>query len=163
MFCGFPYRTVIACRVAQETRGRLKSPTASMFLGDCHTNGRSLQPYPIGSPSDLWQILNLCDVEAKELNFQIRGDSETSFQSKPQKNFSQKGAGPGRWTQTSLSLTFHRRQSLTRERRLKKNMHQVSALIHFKPERIESNCSPSWSSLLSHGIEVVHTLHYLPS
>lgn len=121
MFCGFPYRTVIACRVAQDTRWRLKSSIASMFLGDCHTNGRSLQPYPIGSPSDLRQILNLCDVEAKELNFQIRGDSETSFQSRPQKNFSQKGAGPGRWNQTSLSLTFHRRQSLTRGRRLKKS------------------------------------------
>lgn len=94
-----------------RTQGRLKSLIASMFLGDCHTNGRSLQPYPIGSPSDLWKILNLCDVEAKELNFQIRGDSKTSFQSKPQKNFSQKGAGPGRWNQTPLSLTFHRRQS----------------------------------------------------
>lgn len=68
-----PHRTIITFGVAQVTgelsqEGGVKSlPGLKVHQWECHT-----------TIPDVWWISNLYDAEAKDINFQGRGDRETT-------------------------------------------------------------------------------------
>lgn len=90
-----------------------------------------------GSPSELWQILNLQDVEAKFLWQRWQRQSRISIQS-PGELRPDRGLTKNR---TSLSLTFLRRQSPLEEGAWDKHAPGLTPR-HLEPERTESNCNP---------------------